>query len=245
MIFYFSGTGNSRWVAEEIARNTGDQALSIENLPQIPTLEGQARVGLVFPVYAWGVPERMLDFAGRVRGYGGFAFAVCTCGSEAGRAVKKLSAALHLDSGYSIVMPNNYVAGSDLDGESAIYAKLAAARTEILKISREIVQSQRVYRVNEGSMARLKSSLVCWGFNRFARTTKPFFTTDRCNGCGWCAQNCPAAAIALRDGRPVWKQTCDACMRCINGCPRSAIQYGSGTEKRGRYLLANYLPAEK
>ena len=30
MIFYFSGTGNSKWIAQEIAEKTGDRAESID-----------------------------------------------------------------------------------------------------------------------------------------------------------------------------------------------------------------------
>lgn len=29
MIFYFSGTGNSKWIAEQIAKNTSDELFDI------------------------------------------------------------------------------------------------------------------------------------------------------------------------------------------------------------------------
>lgn len=242
MIFYFSGTGNSKWVAEEIGERTGDQVLSIEKMREIPALDAEARIGLVFPIYAWGVPERMLAFARQLKGCGGFVFGVCTCGADAGMAMKKLSAVLPLDSSYSVVMPNNYIIGSDIEDEATIRAKIEAARMEIQTISEEIAQGKRVYRVHEGSKAWLKSNLINFGFNKFARTAKPFFATDRCNGCGRCEKNCPAGAIRLSNGKPVWKNACDQCMRCISECPQTAIQYGKDTENRGRYTLAKYLP---
>lgn len=53
MIFYFSGTGNSQWAAEQIAAPTGDEAVDISTLDQVPDVGRQSRIGLIFPVYAW------------------------------------------------------------------------------------------------------------------------------------------------------------------------------------------------
>ena len=54
MIFYFSGTGNSRWVAQQIAAHTGDSVYDITALKAPPTLAGEQRVGLVFPILRLG-----------------------------------------------------------------------------------------------------------------------------------------------------------------------------------------------
>ena len=62
MIFYFSGTGNSRWAAEQIAALTGDETRDISRLEKTPEIRNERQIGLVFPIYAWGVPEPMLDF---------------------------------------------------------------------------------------------------------------------------------------------------------------------------------------
>lgn len=62
MIFYFSGTGNSRWAAEQIAALTGDETRDISRLEKTPEIRNEGQIGLVFPIYAWGVLEPMLDF---------------------------------------------------------------------------------------------------------------------------------------------------------------------------------------
>lgn len=241
MIFYFSGTGNSRWAAEQIAALTGDSAYDISTVKASPALRDETQIGLVFPIYAWGVPEPMLAFVKTLEKTDAFTFAVCTCGEEAGQAMKKLSRLYPLSSSYSLVMPNNYVIGSDVDDQRTARRKIAAAREEIQRLAREVTQRKPVYRVTEGSLAGLKSGVVNFGFNRFARSTKPFYTTDSCNGCGLCAKNCPAATITLVDGRPVWATRCYQCLRCINECPQRAIQYGKGTGNRGRYTMERYL----
>ena len=56
-------------------------------------------------------------------------------------------------------------------------------------------------------------------------------------GAGIGAANCPAQAITLENGRPVWtKKKCLKCCACINRCPVKAIQYGKKTASRGRYV---------
>ena len=65
--------------------------------------------------YAWGVPEAMEVFVNKLPKVDVFAFGVCTCGADAGIALKKLSEIYHLDSSYSVIMPSNYIVGEDLE----------------------------------------------------------------------------------------------------------------------------------
>lgn len=49
MIFYFSGTGNSRWAASQIAALTGDEAVDIVGMERAPDLAGKSRWGWCSP----------------------------------------------------------------------------------------------------------------------------------------------------------------------------------------------------
>lgn len=245
MIFYFSGTGNSAWAAEQLAHLTGDQAIDIISFTETPDISTEKQTGFVFPVYAWGVPEPVAGFAKKLKQTKGFTFGICTCGEEAGMAMKHFNRLYPLNSSYSLTMPNNYIIGSDTDGEKEIRTKIDNARKELQKIAEEILQRKNVYRVHEGSLAGLKSGPVNFGFNKFARNTRPFYTTDACNGCGVCVKNCPASTITLKDNTPVWGKHCYQCLRCINECPQQAIQYGKSTEGRRRYTLWPYLAEKK
>lgn len=243
MIYYFSGTGNSKWVAEELARRTGDEVQSIAALQKDGSVSVYAncgsRIGVVFPIYAWGAPlivERFCKSLTMMEGV--YAYAVCTCGDEAGLALKRLKKMFAFRAAWSVAMPNNYVIGFDLDTPEQEAKKVEAASGKLESIAKSILAGDSVYEVNEGSGARMKTGFIRPMFNTFARSTRSFSVDDNCNSCGLCERICPIDAIELQNGRPVWvKKHCTQCLGCINRCPQRAIQHGTGTAKRGRYYF--------
>ena len=132
-------------------------------------------------------------------------------------------------------MPDNYVFWLEPETGEAGKEKVRAAAEKLPRIAAEISARKPVTDVRVGLLAGLKSGPVNKGFNRFARSTRPFYADTRCNGCGLCASVCPAHTIRLQDGKPQWGEKCYQCTACINRCPTGAIQYGKGTRKRGRY----------
>lgn len=244
MIFYFSGTGNSAWAARHLSRLIGDKAYDIVGLKELPDVQSAEQIGFVFPVYAWAAPEIVEEFVKTLPRTQAFAFGVCTCGSDAGLAMKRFSRDYPLNSSYSLIMPNNYIIGSDTDDEHEILQKLGSAQEELQRMAQEIQRREPVYRVHEGTLAWVKTHFVNLGFNKFARSTRPFFATDSCNGCGQCARRCPVSAISLQNGKPVWAAKCCQCLRCIHECPQQAIQYGKSTAGRRRYTIRAYLPQD-
>ena len=66
MIFYFSGCGNSKHVAETLAAGLTDQLVFIpeaaRNNQYDYSLQDGERLGFVFPVYSWAPPKLVMDF---------------------------------------------------------------------------------------------------------------------------------------------------------------------------------------
>ena len=81
MIFYFSGTGNSAWVARQLAEGQNEELLSIameiDRNKAYKLKEGE-KVGFVFPVYAWGPPKIVLRFIHQLKlDKPGYLFSFC------------------------------------------------------------------------------------------------------------------------------------------------------------------------
>jgi flavodoxin len=65
MIFYFSGTGNTRWAAEQLAAAMGERLLFIPdelNTACEYTLTEDERIGFCFPVHGWQPPHIVREF---------------------------------------------------------------------------------------------------------------------------------------------------------------------------------------
>ena len=63
MIYYFSGTGNSHYVAEVLSKSLQDTMQSIESAQNIKQDE---IIGIVTPVYFFGLPDIVKDFLERL-----------------------------------------------------------------------------------------------------------------------------------------------------------------------------------
>lgn len=242
MIYYFSGTGNSEWVAQEIAKGTKDEAVNIIDVlkgkKEIRPLQGDEKLGLVFPVHAWRAPEIVTDFAKTLKvEKDTFVYAVCTCGEEVGLTIKKLDSIIDLHSAYSIEMPNNYIFGFDVDPTSIAEAKIAKARTRLPEIIDNINNRMKIFDMHVGTLAGLKSNVTYKLFNKYGKSSKKFSVMDRCTSCGLCEEKCPTGCITLVNGKPVWGENCIACSACINYCPVQAIQFGTATINKGRYYF--------
>ena len=247
MIYYFSGTGNSRKIAERIAEEIHDYAIGITYSGNfIP--ESTKSVGFVFPVYAWGIPHIMIDFIRnlKISQVPPYVYMVCTCGDDIGlthlkfiKLMKKKH--LQVDAAWSVIMPNTYVSlpGFDVDPVEIAKQKINEARIRVKDICNKIVgQERHIVDVKTGDYPWLKSHILRPLFNALLTGDKGFTVNENCIHCEICANVCPKCNINYSsDGRPYWNGDCTDCLACYHSCPQHAINNGWFTKRKGQYLL--------
>lgn len=243
MIYYFSGTGNSEWIARQLAEKTHDTVKSMTDMVKAnqspPPVGEQEVLGIVFPIYAWSTPKYVMDFAKRIKVHKkAFVFAVATCESETGLAFSWLRPYIRIDSCYTVVMPNNFVVwGYGTNYESYHRRIIAASREKLGPMAEHILARKKDHKSTPGALPLLKSFIIAPLF-RLSRSDRRFYADDKCVGCGKCEAVCPISDIRLVNGRPVWQhKKCMQCCACINRCPVRAIQYGNATLNNGRYVF--------
>ncbi|WP_414470276.1 EFR1 family ferrodoxin [Methanobacterium sp. ACI-7] len=250
MIFYFSGTGNSLYVARKLQENDGSELIDIADALNKKRfkykVKDDEKIGFIFPVYFYGLPNLVSDFVDQLTIESNskpFIYSVITCGASIGNADKMLDNILkqknlQLDSSFSVVMPSNYVIMYNVPDKQKQKLTLFNAEKEIEEIIRLLEANKKGNFAHHGFISILTP--IMYPIYGFYRKTKNFSATDACNSCGLCEKICPSEIIKLKSGKPEWIEgKCSHCSACINRCPTLAIQYGKSTMKRGRYVHPN------
>jgi ferredoxin len=252
MIFYFSATGNSKYVAERIAGKTGDRLVSIGSAIKHDKMSYELApgedLGFVTPVYFWGIPEIVHTFLRTVflTSGGGehYIYHVATFGTVTGGVSAMMSndlravIGLPLTACFAIRMVDTWTPIFDVSDEKKNREVLEKAEPEI----REMIGKIKEKTAGDFNYYRGAWALfwpVAQAFYGPAKNPKHFSVTKDCISCGLCERQCPTGTIKLQDGHPVWSgNSCTLCLGCLHRCPKGAIRYGTKekTVRHGQYV---------
>lgn len=242
-IYYYTGTGNSLWVARQVAEKLGEtQLISIPSMKDVTPEMNSVSIGLIFPVYIWGVPAPVLRFLDKLQAVkADYIFAVAVCGGQVANTLVQLQKVMQgkgltLNSGFDITMPSNYIPWGGPGSEESQRGKFEIAAAKIARIAPKIQQKETLP-VEKGKLWQriLFTQIYNMSFAHTKTFDKKFWVDEKCNGCKICVKVCPAGNIRLEDEKPVWQHNCDQCFACLQWCPQEAIQNGKKTPNYERY----------
>lgn len=244
MILYFSGTGNSEYVAKRISRAIGDECLNLFDKIRkndFSPIHSERPLIVVGPTYAWRIPRMMekwivnTSFTGTQNIY-----FILTCGGSIGNAGKYLAGLCRRKNMkylgcMAITMPENYIALFSTPTPEKAEQIIEQAEPAINQAVRYIENGKPLPQKNISLMDRMNSGVVNDIFYPLFVHAKKFYAADTCISCGKCADVCPLGNIRIQNGKPVWGDSCTHCMACICRCPKEAIEYGKHSHGLNRY----------
>lgn len=243
-IYYFSGTGNTEYVARKLQQCFRERSESCDVLPLEEITLGRAKfiagsydlVGLGFPVHALDAPSIFRDFIGLLPNARQDYFLFKTAGDRFLWGGSSHALRLELaNKGWRLkheafyLMPSNVFTKADSNKvqRRAVQAIRDAqtAVEEILAEKKKLLPSNTLMRV-----ANL--------FNRFEtegckHCSSGWYADENCSSCGLCVSSCPTANISFQDGKLHFADKCILCLRCRWFCPANAIHH----QRFERFLL--------
>lgn len=225
MLFYFTGTGNSLYIAKKIE----ETPISIPQIMRQNDLEFSAdRIGIVAPIYGHEVPSMVKEFLKKGVFHTDYFYMILTYGNRHGGAAelaKKLCEECGIFVNYInvIVMVDNWLPNFDMNEQKKIDKRVEENMAVILadldarkNMISEVTDADRA--AHQQFLDRM-SQMPADAWQHLIRATAS------CVGCGICEKVCPSASIHVVDGKAEHiPGNCQTCLACAHACPQKAIQ---------------------
>jgi len=234
-IYWFSGTGNSLYVAKTLARELGDASLHpiAAGVPEEAVGGKGEKLGFVFPSYYGNLPRIVRAFVEKLKiKEESYLFTIVTMGGLGLGSVVLLNSvlkqkSLRLDYGRGVIMEGNYILKYNPVDKTKIEGKLERINKKIGKIASQINAGTRSVKSIKFSADNL--------YHAIETLDSLYYAEDACQSCQTCVKVCPVGNIKMENNKPVWQHHCEHCVACISWCPQMGIQYGGDTKYRRRY----------
>ena len=251
MVIYYSATGNTEFIAKQLAERLDDECLNlldrIRNNDNSP-LHSKKPFVICAPVIVCEMPRFMTKYLKKQTFTGSDeAYFVFTSGGYCGisgvmaKSIIKKKGMKY--SGHAeFTMPRNYVANDHyaMLETPEIEKRITDCYYQAEKVAADILSGKDL----TARHIYFAESLITLPFNpvwcKYKLTAKDFYVKENCIGCGKCEKLCPLNNISMADGKPVWSTRCTHCMACIGNCPVDAIEYGTITQNKEQYNFGRY-----
>ena len=251
MVLYYSATGNTEYIAKEIARRLDDECVDLlDRIKNQDFTEFHSEKPFIIcaPVYVCEMPRFMSKYLKKQTFTGNRnVYFIFTSGGYCGisgqlakwmfrnKKMKYMGRA-------EFKMPRNYVANDH-------YPMLEKEEVEERIINSHKMLAPTVETIKAGGKLKARhiflfETIITVPFNpvwsKLKLRAKDFHCGDNCIGCGKCVKLCPLNNIELKDKKPVWSDRCSHCMACIGNCPVRAIEYGEISQTKEQYNFGKY-----
>ena len=248
MIFYYSGTGNSKYVAKMLGDLLDDEVVSANEFikgRKAAIVKSEKPYVFVSPVYV-SAPARIFEDFVHCGCFDGSkkAYFIMTCAGGMGACpayTARLSENKFEFMGCAQVeMPQNYLVFFTTKEKDECDHIIAEAEPKVKELAALIAEEKPFPDSGMKKWELISTEMIIAPYYKWFMTAKKFSVSDECIGCGLCAKSCPLNNIQIVDKKPVWGDNCTHCVACINRCPKHAIEYGKMSLGKPRYVCPEY-----
>lgn len=248
MILYFSGTGNSKFIASVLGEETKQNVVSLNKLlkgNEKLSLKNEPSITVVCPIYAGRIPRIVENCIKNAHiPYGTKTYFITTCGDSMGNAdsyLKKLCNAKQLDfyGTAEIKMPEGYIVMFTAPEDAAANCLITDGKNKAVSLAK-IIENEQPLPDSKNKWSAMSHLLNPIFYKAFI-SAKGFYTKSNCVSCGTCVTTCPLNNINLKGDRPQWSNDCTHCMACISSCPTQAIEFHKKTADKKRYHCDHFI----
>lgn len=231
-LLYFSGTGNTKWLAESLYANlkTEETDISLFDLEKEFDLDHHDydKFIVAHPVYGATVPRLVIEKVDELIPGNRKLIIIATYGfvNALGIYAEKSMLGRKIEAYYNVKMFNDISAPGFKAPVKPLKKRLKCKtyiEKKIASIARDIaVDKKRIEGVGPQLLIGIRiRKAVREGLHTYYQTLG--VDLDRCTHCGLCVRECPTHSIEEKDGDYIFDATCTACTRCYNHCPEHAI----------------------
>lgn len=233
-IFFFSGTGMTKYVIEQLVQALEPLSAQVDLYPieetqlQQVSLNNYDLIGIAYPVHAFNAPKIVINFAKQLPDdLSKSVFLISTAGEDHPvnysssqllmKILRKKQCSVFYDK--QLYMPSNFAIQYD---EIKVEELLSSVNAAIPQTAQEISSSAE-RKQSSSSMSTCMASIGRAEWFGAVWLGKLFYADKNCNHCGICSANCPNHNIT--NGNNVrFRWHCGLCMRCLYICPQRAIK---------------------
>ena len=246
VILYFSGTGNSKYVAEWFSAHMDAACHSIEEEVDFSRMILTSEtIAFCYPIYVSRVPEIMRNFAQKYKDAlkGKSVIIFCTqvlFSGDGARAFAALFPTGHVHVQYAehFLMPNNisnlFFLPPIKEERAKTYAQKAARKMEIVC---QDIKDGRIKKRGFSPGSRVLGAMQAVFLRPTEKLAKrKIFIHKDCDRCGLCVNICPMDNLFLAEEQIGHRHDCTMCYRCVNRCPKKAISIILPGKVRRQYV---------
>ena len=234
LVLYFSGTGNTKYIANKFAEKMNGKSYSIEEDVDFKEIILESEIiTFCYPIYGSSVPLIMSDFVDKYKSYLNNKKLIILStqmlfSGDGARVFVDLLRGVEFEVIYAehFNMPNNLpnLPVINVKNGDKLKKKVAKAEKKLSEvcddINAKIIKKRGFNKVSKF----LGYNLQRKGFTKLEKKIKDDVkVNDDCILCSACVKVCPKKNLFINNNKINSKGDCTICNRCVNVCPKQAI----------------------